>query len=1120
MKLGLPIQFVLSLLLFHIVCTQTRAIPLMPVSDDLLQVIRDISQRYNVHFTYDREIVEDVEIEKYTPEAYVSVDDALRSVLAGTNLKYVMLEMKYVIIYQDDAEGMQSLEQMVEVLEKILEQKSVKRKVDRLDRLASSTNLSRIQLEKHRMVINVTGVVTDQVGEPLIGVNVLVQGTNMGTATDIDGKFELEDVNENAILIFSYVGYETMEYALNGRSNISITMVEDLQTLDEVVVVGYGTMKKSDITGAVSSISSEEFEDEAIANVSQGLQGKVAGVNVTTGSGKPGGDLIVRIRGNTSVLGSNDPLYVIDGVPRIGNTDLLSTMNPSDIASIEILKDASATAIYGSRGSNGVILITTKIGKEGKNLTEFETSVGYREIENKLELMNSRQFAEIANERNINDGLPPIFTDINSLSAINTDWQDEIYRRGIIQNHTLRFSGGTEKTKYLVAGNYFDEEGIILGSDFLRGSLRLNLDQKVSNKLSISARLLASRSKYNEVNDGLIILSALAAPPFLKVRNEDGSYVDAATLKQFPFSPSSGDNPVAVARERLNTRTVDRFLGTVTAKYSITDNIILNVSLGSDILSSKRDVYNPRILESGLPAGSGSKSFNSTSSFLNENTINFNKTIGGIHSLEIVGGFTWQTEQWESLAGSSSGFVNDELQNNVLDFGENYAAPSTDFNEWYLLSWLGRANYAINDKYLFTLSGRTDGSSRFGEGNKWGFFPSGAFAWRISEESFIKDRLNHLSNLKVRISYGVSGNQAISPYQSLQRFTGVGLAFGGTPTSGFVAENQGNAGLKWETTNEFNTGLEIGFWNQRLRMNLDYYVKNTNDLLARVNLPPSSGFRTTIQNIGSTRNSGVELQVGTTLISNHRFEWDLNLNAYRNVNEVTKTAGGQDIIAPTVDILGSANIVREGEPLSAFFGLKTNGLTEDGLINYVDVNNDGQVNDADRVVIGSPYPDYFYGLTSNVSYGDFSLAVSVVGEAGKTLWNHNRQLFMSSFHRGYNQLLAVATERWTPQNPNGQFPRATNALNQSPSEYYLEDASYLRIQNITLNYRVPTTTLNITSISYLNIYLGIQNLITFTDYSWYTPDVNSFASGDLRIGIDQRTYPSSRTFKVGLKLGF
>ncbi|HLT94371.1 MAG TPA: SusC/RagA family TonB-linked outer membrane protein, partial [Membranihabitans sp.] len=484
-----------------------------------------------------------------------------------------------------------------------------------------------------------------------------------------------------------------------------------------------------------------------------------------------------------------------------------------------------------------------------------------------------------------------------------------------------------------------------------------------------------------------------------------------------------------------------------------------------------------------------------------------------------VGGFTWQKLQSELLTGSSSGFVNDDLENNILGFGENYSAPSTGYSEWVLLSWLGRINYSLSNKYLFTLSGRADGSSRFGAGNKWGFFPSGAVAWRISEEDFIKDNLQNLSNLKLRLSYGVSGNQAISPYQSLQRFTGVSLAFGGSSTSGFVADNQENPDLRWETTEEFNAGLEVGFWNQRMRMNLDYYVKNTSDLLARVNLPPSSGFRTTIQNIGSTRNSGFEFQLGTVIVSNNKVNWDINLNAYRNVNVVTETAEGQDIIAPAIDILGSANIVRPGEPLSAFFGLKTNGLTEDGLINYVDLNNDGQVNDADRVVIGSPYPDLYYGMSSTISYGDLSLAVSIVGEAGKTLWNHNKQFFMSSFHRGHNQLVEVATERWTPEKPSGRFPKATNALNQSPSEYYLEDASYLRIQNITLNYKVPLNKLDMKSLSSASIYLGIQNLITFTDYNWYTPDVNSFSSGDLRIGVDQRTYPSARTFMVGIKVG-
>ncbi len=1083
----------------------------------LTQVLYELEELYQTRFSYDQELLQDKLVDTKTAKQLenqsAKVEEALESLLTPYQLTFEQFDSETYVIYPAS--------------EKSSIKKVDKKPLPETNTLPSSL-LKKIEQSKaaseRLLEQTISGTVTDlSSNEALPGVNILAKGTTTGTVTDVDGNYRLTVADEITTLVFSSIGYETVEETINGRNTINLALSPDIQSLSEVVVIGYGSQKKSDITGAVSSVEPKDFENEPIANVTQGLQGKVAGVNVTSGSGAPGGNMIVRIRGNNSIIGSNDPLYVIDGVPvqggNNGSTNLLSTINPNDIESIEVLKDASATAIYGSRGSNGVILITTKGGTAGRNQVEFETYVGFREVERQLDMMNSRQFAEIANERNVNDNLPVIFNEIDTLTDVNTDWQDEIFRRGFIQNYSLAFSGGNEKTTYLISGNYFDENGTIIGSDFSRGSVRLNLDQQVTDKLKVAGRFFLSRSVNNEIDDNNILQSALNSPPFLPVYNPDGSYVNAATLKQYSFSPSSGDNPVAIAKERLDQRTIDRLLGNVTGRYSLTDNLSLNILLGVDQVSSERDLYSPRILESGLPAGVGSKTFRKSTSFLNENTINYNKNFGNGHALSVVAGFTWQTEQNEFLTGSSNGFVSDDLQNNILSAGENFSAPNNGFDEWTLLSWLGRINYTLKDKYLFTLSGRADGSSRFGAGNKWGFFPSGAVAWRVSDEAFIQDNISQLSNLKLRLSYGISGNQAISPYGSLQRFSDVGLAFGGTPTSGFAAENLGNPDLRWETTAEFNTGLEFGFWEQRVRASVDYYVKNTNDLLARVNLPPTSGFTTNIQNIGSTRNSGFEIQLGTDLIRTSKVIWDLNFNAFRNINEVTETASGQDIIAPNLDILGAANIVREGEPLSAFYGLKTDGLTEDGLINYVDVNDDGEINDDDRVIIGNPYPDLFYGLSSNLTYGNFSLRVSLVGEAGKTIWNNNIYRHMNSFHRGSNQL-AVVADRWTTENPNpnATYPKATSGLNQRPSDYYLEDASYLRIQNVRLNYNIPVSAFNTEVVQSANIYVSAQNLFTFTDYSWYTPDINAFSSGDLRVGIDQRTYPSARTFTVGVRV--
>ncbi|MDR8390378.1 TonB-dependent receptor [Aliifodinibius sp. S!AR15-10] len=986
-----------------------------------------------------------------------------------------------------------------------------------------------VQKSNEQQLEQIQGTVTDaESGAPLPGVNVLIKGTTTGTSTDNNGQYELNVPSLQDTLVFSFIGYETQQVPINGRTEINVALTVQAVSGEELVVVGYGTQQRRDLTGSISSVSSEDLASQPTTSFDNALQGKLAGVRVVQSNGAPGGRTRIRIRGQNSVLGGSDPLYVVDGVPIIsgssGNTNLLASINPADIQSIDVLKDASATAIYGARGSNGVILITTKKGSQGQQRVDFETSFSFSEVENKLDLMNAEQFVEIANERARNDGAAEPFPNPGEVTDVNTDWMDEIFRAGFKQNYSLSTSGGDDNTRYAVSTNYTDEKGTIIGSDFSRGSLRLNLDQDVTPRLQVTPTLYVSRTQSERVNteeggDGSnVMINTFMAPPIMTPRDEEGNFTPGTELKQFPFSPGSGDNPVALALENLNRLTSDRILGNISAQYELADGLSVKILGGIDNVNNEVDGFTSRVLQSGLPAGEGSESRSTTTTFLNENTVNYQGTFGEDHRFNATAGFTWQKEESEFVNVSASNFVTDDLLNNNLGAGENFTAPNTGSEEWTLISWLGRVNYTLKDRYLFTFTGRIDGSSRFGEGNKYGTFPSAAFAWRISEEDFIQE-IEQISNLKLRLSWGLSGNQAIEPFQSLQRMTPQQLVLGQSSSVGFAPANLGNPELQWETTEQIDVGVDLDLWEQRVRLSADYYYKDTSDLLALVNLPPSTGFGSILRNVGSVENKGVELELGADIVRGE-FNWSVSGNISSNKNTVKRLARGADIIAQDVNIQGPANIIREGEPLSAFYGLQQDGLTENGLFNYVDQNEDGEVNNDDRVILGNPYPDFTYGLSMSFNYKGFSLSALIQGEAGKEVWNSNKERGAVSMHRGYNQLEAVVN-RWRPDDPdpNAPFPRATSTLNANPSSFFVEDASFLRINNVRLSYTLPVVELNI-PLRAATVYVSGQNLATFTDYSWFTPDVNSWGSGDLRIGVDRGSYPSNRSFTIGTQIGF
>lgn len=1053
----------------------------------------------------------------------ISLLEALDILERKTNVKFIynstIFESKPKVEYKGRNVTLQQvLKNILEPVEISFEASSdqiiLRRKTT--TKVLGETKTIETKIEKTTKIIK--GSVFDETNTPIPGVSVVIKGTTRGTTTNFNGEFEIDiDLDTSPTLVFSLVGYSSQEVLLGSQSTLTIQMMPDDRTLDEIVVIGYGTAKRSDLTGAVSQIDTKEIDALPVADVQQALRGRAPGVRVIQSSGQPGASVQVQIRGGNSFLGDNGPLYVVDGFPLTGGIDFL---NPSDIASMDILKDASATAIYGARGANGVVIITTKQGKSGQSRVNLESYYGFQNAGKRFDLMNAEQYAEVANEQLINDGRQPVFTPGN---FANTDWQDQIFQTAPIQNHVLTFTGGNDKTKYSVSGNYFNQEGIILNSGTDRGSFRFGLDQKVNDRFSFSTHFVGSRFTFNNnrANNGHrgnnILSSAIVAPPTIAVRDQEGNFNNVAP---YPFSPNVLQHPLLFA-EILDEQKRTSLLGDFSATFKITDDLSFKTLLGTEQVFNEGNFYSPTILRLSSPNGNAATSFNRSLSYLNENILTYTKDLSN-STLTAVGGFTWQNSTTYSNSQSGAGFLNDILLNNNLGAAEVTNPNSSGYSEWALLSWLGRLNYSLADKFLFTFSARADGSSRFGANNKWGFFPSGAFAYKLSEEEFIKN-IESISSLKFRISYGETGSTTLSPFQSLNRLGVQRATFGKTDVIGFAPVALPNDDLKWETTAQFNVGIDAGLFKERVRITADYYNKSTRDLLARVTLPGSAGFNSIVTNLGEIKNSGFEFGIGADIVDS-KFKWDVFAQISRNINEVIDI-GGSDIFGSGISLPFGApiNIAREGEPLGLFYGFKEDGLTETGQIKFVDLNGDGAITNLDQTIIGNPYPDFVWSINNNFSYGNFELNIFLDGSQGNDLFFATGGSISNSFNSGENQLVDVYNNRWRPSSPdpNALYPKLSIASNFRVSDRFVKDASYLRFRNIRLNYNLPLSKMDVKWVRSLQLYASTQNLFTITSYPGLDPEVNTRAgTGDLRIGIDETGYPVARTLTFGLKLGF
>jgi TonB-linked SusC/RagA family outer membrane protein len=998
----------------------------------------------------------------------------------------------------------------------------------------------------------VSGKVTSEDGGALPGVNVLIKGTTVGTTSDVDGRYSLSITQPNATLVFSFIGFEPQEVAVGSQSVINVTMKVDVKSLEEVVVVGYGTQKKSDLTGSVTSVTSREIKQVAVASLDQALQGRAAGVQVTQASAAPGGGVAIRIRGGNSIQASNEPLYVIDGIPIFpsnstyapGNSggqaqNALANLNPGDIESMEVLKDASATAIYGSRGANGVVIITTKRGKAGATNVDVENYYGVQQVSRKIPLLNAEQFALVANEARVNRGAAPIFTpdQIAGFRNNSTDWQDEVFRSAPIRNHQVTVSGGNEGTRFAVSGNYFAQEGVILNSGFQRASLRVNVDKNIGKKIVVGTSLQLARAWNNQqvtdITRGGVVNGALVFSPTLPVFDANGNYTfDNSSI---PGSQQVG-NPVQDAMETLNRTITNRVLGNAYGEWTIIDNLRFRASVGIDYQAGRRDFYAPSTNNRGRNAfGSALAEKKDVISPVGTLTLTYNKNFGKDHQFTFLGGYESQSQMVDFLQANSSNFPTDALAADNIGLGQIIGTPASGRNLWRLDSWFGRVNYTLLGKFLFTGTFRADGSSRFGAGNKWGYFPSAALGYNLSEEKFIQD-LNLFSNLKFTASWGLTGNQEIGQYQSLSSLGTVRYPLGEVIVIGQAPGRVANPNLRWEKTNQYNVGLEMGFFNNRLNLEAAYYYKRTQDLLLNLDLPRTTGFSSILQNIGSVENRGLELAFNSANFVGD-FKWNTSGNITFNRNQVLALGPGETFrLAPDTGDghlqIGNSSILQVGSPVGSFFGLVTNGIIQTGEqvlpgsssfgsvgpgdIRYVDVNGDGQINNNDRTIIGNPQPKFFYGLTNNFSYKDFDLSIFLQGTYGNDVWNVNsHELYRND---GATNNSASVIDRWRPDAPSNEWPSARTRPFVL-SDFHIEEASFLRVRTITLGYNLPAAKLNIKWLRTARVYVQGQNLFTFTRYTGFDPEVNSLGQSPVGLGIDRGTFPMARMFMLGLNVG-
>jgi TonB-linked SusC/RagA family outer membrane protein len=1074
--------------------------------------------------------------------------------------------------------------------------------------------------------IRVTGRVLDDNGDPLLGVTVIEKGnSSRGAVTDVNGEFVIEAA-DGATLVFSFVGFLAQEVVVSDEKPLNIQLKQDAMMLDEVVAVGYQTLRKSDLTGAVSSVKAKEL-NLTTPTVGQALVGKVAGVQISQVSGAPYTGTKIRVRGVGSINASSDPLYVIDGYPA-GNDVFI---NPNDIESIDILKDAASAAIYGSRAAGGVVLITTKRGKEGKGKLEYDYQFGVHQLAKKVDMLNSSEFAQLLIDgRNntyrdlmVNGGKPwndAMFSDDNATRIknlggsagsvsiptdiydfanqrlitpkYNTDWQDELYRSAPVSRHNISFSGGQKGLRYAISGGHLTQQGIILSTKQERTNFRANIDADVNKKLKVGANLAYTYNTNREVQEGRFnqgpILGALVYMPIFKAYNEDGSLAknEAAALSA-GYGLQSIENPVALATETHINRSGQRGTYNGFATFEIVKDLNFKVNLGLQTYNEKYEFYRPTSLSEGAnPPGSpqaiaAANAVARTVSFMDklaEFTLNYKKTWGK-HNFDGLLGYTAQQNNRDVISVTARGFQNDRIEEitgkgaDAIYFGLNTGNPEGDGTgktNWTLLSYLARAVYNFDNKYYLTASFRTDGSSRFGPNNRWGSFPSVSAGWNISNEPFYNDLLGKASTMKLRASWGLSGNNNIGNYNFLQTMAAPGgVVFGnGTVNTALWAEGIKDQNLGWESTSQYNVGLDLGLLEDRLSIIANYYLSRSYNLLFNQPLSAISGSSTILTNLRNSKvqNTGFDIQADARVISKRDFNLNISGNFSLNRNKVLDMGGANTILSTGAERSYITHITQEGQPIGMFYGFKVKGMVREsdmenlaadnaaynastqkfpagyvlkgparstastnplrpGDLYFEDINNDGVVNDADKQVIGTPHPKFTYGFAISASYKNFDFSSSFNGIYGNQVLD-GQDYYIFNMEGSGNQYSKVLNRYRSEAQPgDGKVYRAARGGTQSNSTrlstFYLQDGSFLRCTNLTLAYNFPQIAqISKNAISNLRIYVGVDNAFTLTKYLGYNPEVDYNNGSNLTPGVDYGKYPLARAYNIGARITF